>query len=345
MERIHSTTPESEAALSLVQNLQLYFVHKLNALSQIFSDAIPFEEVQWSRDEGRHGGGVRYEGRDTRLFNRASVNVSQVQYADMAEKKLDAASAISTIIHPRNPHVPSLHMHISYTRMKDGTGYWRIMADLNPALFYEADQHRFIEHLNFITPNLFERGAEAGDRYFYIPALGRHRGVAHFYLEHYDSGDFGTDYGFAKYFAEQIIDVYISIVSDALSHRTTVTEEDVEAQLAYHTLYFFQVLTLDRGTTSGLLIHDQNDVGIMGSLPSHVDKPLLQGWLSRMTPPQDALLQALIDALPEGEIVEVDETTKKRLAGAVRAHYAKHPEALDMQADSAVLPPTVDNHK
>ena len=345
MERIHSTTPESEAALSLVQNLQLYFVHKLNALSQIFGDAIPFEEVQWFRDEGRHGGGVRYEGRDTRLFNRASVNISQVQYADMAEKKLDAASAISTIIHPRNPHVPSLHMHISYTRMKDGTGYWRIMADLNPALFYEADQHRFIEHLNFITPNLFERGAEAGDRYFYIPALGRHRGVAHFYLEHYDSGDFGTDYGFAKYFAEQIIDVYISIVSDALSHRTTVTEEDVEAQLAYHTLYFFQVLTLDRGTTSGLLIHDQNDVGIMGSLPSHVDKPLLQGWLSRMTPPQDALLQALIDALPEGEIVEVDEATKKRLAEAVRAHYAKHPEALDMQADSAVVPPTVENHR
>lgn len=345
MQRVYSTTPECEAAVALCGNLQLYFVNRLNGLSQIFGDDLPFEEVQWFRDEGRHGGGVRFEGCDMRLFNRASVNVSQVQYTDLPEKKLDAASAVSTIIHPRNPHVPSLHMHISYTRMKDGTGYWRIMADLNPAVFYETDQHRFIEHLNFITPNLFERGAEAGDRYFYIPVLGRHRGVAHFYLEHYDSGDFGTDFGFAKYFAEQIIDVYISIVSDALSHRTTVTEKDVEAQLAYHTLYFFQVLTLDRGTTSGLLIHDQNDVGIMGSLPSHIDKELLQSWLPEMTPPQDALLQALIDALPEGEIVEVDEETKKRLAEAVRAHYKMHPEALEMQADSAVVPPTVDNHK
>jgi coproporphyrinogen III oxidase len=345
MERIYSKTPECEAAITLAENLQLYFVHKLNAISQIFGSNIPFEEVEWFRDEGRHGGGVRYEGRDERLFNRASVNVSQVQYADMPEKKLDAASAISTIIHPRNPHVPSMHMHISYTRMKDGTGYWRIMADLNPAIFYEEDQHRFIEHLNFITPDLFERGAGQGDRYFYIPALGRHRGVAHFYLEHHDSGDFGTDFGFAKYFAEQVVDVYISIISDALSRRTAVSEEDVAAQLAYHTLYFFQVLTLDRGTTSGLLIHDQNDVGIMGSIPSHVDKALLQSWLPHTTPPQDELLEALIDALPAGEIVEVDEETKKRLAEAVRRHYKKYPEALAMQADSAVVPPTVDNHR
>ncbi|MEJ2501635.1 MAG: coproporphyrinogen III oxidase, partial [Campylobacterales bacterium] len=253
MERIYSKTPESEAAVALAENLQLYFVNRLNGLSQIFGSNQPFEEVEWFRDEGRHGGGVRYEARDERLFNRASVNVSQVQYEDMPDKKLDAASAISTIIHPRNPHVPSMHMHISYTRMKDGEGYWRIMADLNPAIFYEEDQHRFIEHLNFITPDLFEKGAEAGDRYFNIPALDRHRGVAHFYLEHYDSGDYGTDYGFAKYFGEQVIDVYVSIIADALSRRTAVTDEDIAAQLAYHTLYFFQVLTLDRGTTSGLL--------------------------------------------------------------------------------------------
>jgi len=345
MERIYSKTPECEGAIALAENLQLYFVHKLNAMSQIFGANVPFEEIEWFRDEGRHGGGMRYEARDERLFNRASVNVSQVQYADLPDKKLDAASAISTIIHPRNPHVPSIHMHISYTRMKDGTGYWRIMADLNPSIYYEEDQHRFIEHLNFIAPALFEQGAEQGDRYFYIPALERTRGVAHFYLEHYDSGDFGTDYGFAKYFAEQIIDLYISIISDALSRRTDVTEQDVAAQLAYHTLYFFQVLTLDRGTTSGLLIHDQNDVGIMGSIPEHVDKALLQSWLPKMTPPQDALLQALIDALPEGEIVEVDEAVKIRLADAVRSHYKAHPEALQMQADSAVVPPTVENHR
>lgn len=345
MQRIYSETPECEAAIGLAENLQLYFVNRLNGLSQIFGDNVPFEAVEWFRDEGKHGGGMRYEARDERLFNRASVNVSQVQYSDLPEKKLDAASAISTIIHPRNPHVPSMHMHISYTRMKDGSGYWRIMADLNPSIFYEEDQHRFIEHLNFITPDQFETGAEQGDRYFYIPALQRHRGVAHFYLEDFNTGDFGTDLSFAKYFGEQVVDVYISIISDALAQRTEVSEEDVAEQLAYHTLYFFQVLTLDRGTTSGLLIHDQNDIGIMGSIPSHVDKALLQTWLDKMEPPQDELLIALINTLPDGEIVEVNETTKKKLAEAVRTHYKKHPAALSLQADSAVVPPTVRNHR
>lgn len=344
MERIYSQTPESEAAIALAENLQLYFVNKLGALCQIFGENRPFEAVEWFRDEGRHGGGMRYEARDERLFNRASVNVSQVHYADLPEKKLDAASAISTIIHPRNPHVPSLHMHISYTRMKAGNGYWRIMADLNPAIAYETDQHRFVEALHFAAPEFFDRAAEAGDRYFYIPALGRHRGVAHFYLEHFDNGDFALDLAFAKSFGEQVIEAYVSIISDALSRRTTVTEEDVAAQLGYHTLYFFQVLTLDRGTTSGLLIHDQNDVGIMGSIPAFVDKALLQSWLPRMTAPQEMLLEALIAALPEGEIVPVDSDTKKRLADAVRNHYKRFPEALALQADSVVVPPTVANH-
>lgn len=345
MERTYSRTPESEAAIALAENLQLYFVNKLNALCQIFGENRPFEAVEWFRDEGTHGGGMRYEGRDERLFNRASVNVSQIHYTDLPEKKLDAASAISTIIHPRNPHVPSLHLHISYTRMKGGNGYWRIMADLNPAIAYEKDQHRFIEALNFAAPEFFEQAAETGDRYFFIPALGRHRGVAHFYLEHFDNGDFELDHAFAKNFGEQSIEAYVSIISDALSRRTTVTEEDVAQQLAYHTLYFFQVLILDRGTTSGLLVHDQNDIGIMGSLPEYVDKALLTQWLPAMTAPQDQLLRALIDALPDGEIVPVETETKKRLADAVRAHYKAHPEALALQAESAVVPPTVANHR
>ena len=35
---------------------------------------------------------------------------------------------------------------------------------------------------------------------------------------------------------------------------------------------FFQVLTLDRGTTHGLLAHGDNDVGTLGSLPNFVSK-------------------------------------------------------------------------
>ncbi len=345
MERLYSETPESVNARALVENLQRYFVTRLDALSQIFGSDTPFEAVEWFRDEGRHGGGVRYEARDDTLYNRASVNISQVHYSDLPDKKLDAATAISAIVHPANPHAPSMHMHVSRTQMRDGGGYWRIMADLNPSLPYGEDQQRFIDALAFVAPHQFDEGAEAGDRYFYIPALERHRGVAHFYLERYDTGDFDEDYAFAKRFAEHVIEAYISIVSDALMRRTEISDEDRVFQLGYHTLYLFQVLTLDRGTTAGLLIHDENDLGIMGSLPSHADRTLLESWMERMVPPQDALLRAIIDALPDGEVVEVDAETKLRLAEALRRHYKAHPDALNLQAKSPVAAPTVENHR
>jgi coproporphyrinogen III oxidase len=60
--------------------------------------------------------------------------------------------------------------------------------------------------------------------------------------------------------------------------------------------------------------------------------------------PQERLVDALLAALPEGEVVTVDEAAKARLAAAVRAHYRALPEALALQAAGDVVPPTVANH-
>jgi coproporphyrinogen III oxidase len=64
-----------------------------------------------------------------------------------------------------------------------------------------------------------------------------------------------------------------------------------------------------------------------------------------METPQDLLLQALVDCLPEGDVCLVDEKVKQKLADAVRKHYKSHPEAINMQASGNTIPPTVDNHK
>ena len=136
----------------------------------------------------------------------------------------------------------------------------------------------------------------------------------------------------------------MAILADALARATPITDADRAAQRAYHTLYLFQVLTLDRGTTSGLLVHDQNDVGILGSLPSHVDRALLASWRARVPAPQDQLVDALVAALPDAAPAPVDTATKAALAAAVRAHYRRHPAALDLQATGGVAVPTVANH-
>ncbi len=336
--------PEAQRAYALVEALQHYFVEKLDGISHELGADKPCEAVTWLRDGGRHGGGIRYEARDETVFDRGSVNISQVHYDDDAGKRLGSATAISTIIHPLNPHAPSMHMHISWTQMKDGSGYWRLMGDLNPSLKNDVFQRDFDRALERVADELYDDGVAQAERYFYIPVLGRTRGVSHFYLEGYNSGDFEADIAFAERFGKAVIDAYIGITLQALQYYRTFTAEEKAAQVDYHTLYFFQVLTLDRGTTSGLLVHDQNDVGIMGSLPSHVNRPLLYSWLEKMPKPQDRLLLSLIEALPEGQIVPVTEAVKKRLAEAVRSHYIAHPEALGMQASGDVVPETVQNH-
>lgn len=344
--RILAKSPRAQEARRLVERLQLHFVEGLDEISRHFGQGVGAQSVEWLRDNGRCGGGMRYELHDAEVYNRGSVNISQVHYEAIEEKALNSATAISTIIHPDNPYAPSIHLHISYTEYKKGDGYWRLMVDLNPSNATEWSKARFEEALAEASGALLEEGKRQGDRYFYIPALGRTRGVSHFYLESYNEDSFEAQLAFADRFGHTMIDAYLEILRHSLERYADRKEEKTarDKQLAYHTLYLFQVLTLDRGTVAGLLVHDENDVGIMGSLPSHVDRDLLASWEDRMPSPQEKLLRAIVDALPEQSPSPVSVEVKKRLAQAVREHYRNYPEALSLQASGDIVPPTVDNH-
>jgi coproporphyrinogen III oxidase len=338
--RTISSSEKASEALGLVESLQSRFVQALEKLGHV-----DFEGTEWLRDDGIHGGGIRYGISDSTLLGRASVNVSQIHYDDDANRKLGSATAISTIVHPAHPRAPSVHIHISWTELKNGSGYWRIMADLNPALINALESDCFLEKLKHATPYEFDSAVEQGERYFFIPALGRHRGSAHFYLEHYNSGEFKRDLALAHQVGLAAIDGYIELLNSIISDLSIPSDDELAAQVAYHTLYLFQVLTLDRGTTSGLLVHDQNDIGILGSLPPKVDKNLLASWRSRMPQPQEKLLDGILAALPRKGLCIIDDGVKRTLANAVRSHYQTYPEALDLQASGNTIPPTISNHQ
>ena len=324
-------------ALQRVKSLQSRLVAGLEKQA-----GLPFMATEWHRDGGRHGGGVRFGLADSTLLDRASVNVSQVHYEGEPERKLASATALSTIVHPAHPRAPSVHIHMSWTELKSGTSYWRIMADLNPAIPNPGHTERFIEGLRKASPSVFDEAEQQGNRYFFIPALGRYRGVVHYYLENYNTGDFAADEGLAKRVGEASIDTYLELLGEPHSPATT---EEIAIQRAYHTLYFFQVLTLDRGTTAGLLVHNQNDLGILGSLPPRINKNLLASWRSRMEPPQGKLLDRLLSELPNAGTCIIDDEIKQKLADAVRAHYQNNPEALGLQASGNSSPPTINNHR
>ncbi len=337
-----ASSQEAKKAYALVRSLQKRFVEKLDALTQKYGNGKHFQELTWLRDDGIHGGGSRFEARDETLFNTASVNVSQVHYDELPKKQLKSATAISTIIHPNNPNVPSVHIHISLTELRSGKSYWRIMADLNPSIFNEYDREAFNKALQNLSGDYYEEGSQQGNKYFAIPVLKRTRGVSHFYLENFQTEDKEADFNFAQQFGEGIIDAYINIIDNALASRKKITQENRAEQLAYHTTYLFQVLTLDRGTTAGLMVHNQNDVGIMGSLPSHINRELLASWIEKVPKPQDKLVNVLVDAIGEDGVIDIP--TKAKLAAVVREHYKKHPEALSLQASGNTVPTTVQNH-
>lgn len=344
------SSARARSALECVREIQRALADRLEAVAGEAGAPKPFAPVHWQRDGGRHGGGTRLVCGDTPVFDRASINISAVHYDDRPDRRLAGATALSTIVHPAHPRAPSMHMHLSHTEMRGegdapGRGYWRIMADLNPSMPDDDQTARFRAALEEALGPHFAEAAAQGDRYFHIPALGRHRGVVHVYLEGFDSGDFAADRALAERTGRAVIATYGELLDEAFAAHGPPTADEKAAQLAYHTLYLFQVLTLDRGTTSGLLVHDQNDVGILGSLPSRVDRGLLAEWRAKVPPPQGALVEGLVGALKDLHPSLVDVETKKALAGVVRDHYQRHPEALALQARGSIVPPTVANHR
>ena len=300
--------------------------------------------ARWLRDGGAHGGGDRILIPASLGFCTASLNFSQVHYDDVEDKRLGSATALSCIMHPSHPMQPSLHTHLSWTEMKDGAGSWRLMADLNPATPVDADTDRFRAAMDAVCGDRAAEARDRGDDYFWIPALERHRGVAHYYFERSQGATLAQGRAFARAFGEACIETYAGILAAARADGRVHDEAAVAAQIAYHSLYLYQVLTLDRGTTSGLLVHDQNDVGILGSLPPSVDTQLLASWGPATPAPQDTLLGAIIEVLEETGGA-VTSACKPRLASLIRRHYRAHPEGLKMQAGNPNVALAADHHR
>ena len=334
---------ESRTLLEMFSTLQGAFATLLEGMPGHQPHGTEFRRVPWLRDGGRHGGGERLALRRNGAFDNASLNVSCVHYDDLPDRKLASATALSCIVHPAHALSPSLHMHTSWTALKSGSHSWRLMCDLNPATPHPPHTERFVSTVREIVGERFEHGAAQGDQYFFIPALKRHRGAAHFYLEGHRGESWESDKALVQSFVEAVSETYAALVRE--SHAWEVHEAERRAQLEYHTIYLFQVLTMDRGTTSGLLAHQDNDLGILGSLPSRAAPALLRRWVDAVPEAQQPLVQRIAETLGDAPVVDVDDAMRLRLVQVVREHYRANPEALAHQARGFVLPPTVANHR
>jgi coproporphyrinogen III oxidase len=324
--------------------VQAHFVEQLEAVSADgASSKGEFAPSTWERDEGRHGGGTRYGVVETPLFNRASVNYSSVNYDDMPEKPVVSATALSVIIHPQNPNAPSMHCHFSYTEPRNRAPYWRMISDLNPSLHNPTAKNLFETALKEICPQeLFDDGKLFGDKYFFIPELNMYRGTSHLFIPELSDTEMKPQESrdLAKRLATTTIDTYTAIIQERMSAcpKDKVTEFQQKEQLAYHTAYFYQVLFLDRGTTAGIMAHSDNDVGTLASLPTYIDRKLLESWLqNKVEPPHDELLRRILTLLPDTDgPCSVTNDLRQKLATTCRDYYLEDQTRAQFQADMDV---------
>merc|ERR1712238_46108 len=130
------------------------------AIEEIDGDA-KFQEDAWTRENG--GGGMSRVMSGGKVFEKAGVNLSVV-YGSMPQEALQAATergvdraagmapgervpffacGLSSVMHPKNPHCPTMHFNYRYFETDGGVWWFGGGTDITPSYINEDDiQHR-----------------------------------------------------------------------------------------------------------------------------------------------------------------------------------------------------------
>ena len=263
-----------QSAFRALQNEQVAALTELDGGLSLVRDT-------WDRTEG--GGGDTRILQNGRIIEKGGLNFSAVEGPVSAGLKQQlqtaagrfAATGVSSVLHPHNPHVPIIHMNVRYFSLDDGTWWFGGGIDLTPHYVVEEEAQAFHADLKSVC----DRHALAdypafkawADRYFYIPHRGESRGVGGIFFDHLGRGG-DVDREAALAFCVDLAGQFAAIYGRRALPFTDrpATEEERRWQGLRRGRYVEFNLVHDRGTRFGLVSGGRTE-SILMSLPARAE--------------------------------------------------------------------------
>lgn len=237
-----------------------------------------FQQDLWEREGG--GGGRTRIIENGSLIEKGGVNFSAVHgtLPDAVLRTLGAsegaeffASGVSIVLHPKNPHVPIIHMNVRYFELDNGVYWFGGGIDLTPHFIKPEKAGEFHRRLKNTCDQFDERFYPEfkvwADNYFYNEHRKETRGVGGIFYDKLDE----TKTGLSK---EQLLDFSIAVgrtfvpayTDQVMDRAKPYSEEERRWQLLRRGRYVEFNLVYDRGTKFGLQTSGRIE-SILMSLP------------------------------------------------------------------------------
>jgi coproporphyrinogen III oxidase len=220
----------------------------------------PFREDCWKHEH--EGGGRTRVLEGGKIFEKAGVNFSKIvsqfspEFASQIPGEgLDfSATGISLVLHPWNPHVPTVHANFRYLTRGTSKKWFGGGADLTPYYLYPDDCRHFHQVFKDACdrhPDVanFQKLKDWCDEYFYLKHRKEARGIGGIFFDYLENDPEKT-FAFVQDAGNRFIDAYLPIVRHRME--SIATEEERQFQLYRRGRYVEFNLVYDRGTVFGL---------------------------------------------------------------------------------------------
>ena len=248
------------------------------------ADGRPFRCDEWARPEG--GGGITQLLEDGAVFERAGVNFSRVSGSqlppsasagrpELAGRSFHALG-VSLVLHPRNPHVPTVHMNVRcFLAEQQGTApvwWFGGGTDLTPYYGYAEDARHFHracrDALAPFGAERYPRYKKWCDDYFYLKHRGEPRGVGGVFYDDLSEPDFDTCFALTRSVGDGFLAAYLPLLERRRDLPYGARERAFQAYRRGRYVEFN--LVYDRGTLFGLQSGGRTE-SILMSLPPRVE--------------------------------------------------------------------------